>query len=493
MSVRALRLLAMTGLLSLATLSACARSPQPVAGLPDFADLVDTLSPSVVNISTTPREEVAAGGGSSAAPMQPDARDHMPDWMKKFLEQHPNAQQAPNDAQPGDDAGGDEGDQSPEDNQSLGSGFVLWQDGYIITNTHVVKDAQEITVRLADRREMSAQVVGMDDASDIALLKIDAKDLPAVKIADVGKLRVGEWVMAIGSPFGFDYSVTAGIVSAKGRSLFTEQYVPFIQTDAAINPGNSGGPLFNLKGEVVGVNSQIYSQTGGNSGIAFAIPADVVIKVAQQLKDRGRVTRGWLGVVVQEVTRELAKSFDLPKAEGALVARVVPGSPSEKAGIKAGDVILAFNGQPLALSRDLPPRVGDVAPGQKVPLKVLRDGKQQVIQVEIAELPPETAEAAPAKAVLPLGLALEPLSDADRRDAKVADGGVLVTRVSPGVAQKAGVREGDIILSLSGHAVQNPAALRDALAKLKPGTSVPLLVQRNGNPLFLALDIPDKP
>jgi serine protease Do len=337
---------------------------------------------------------------------------------------------------------------------------------------------------------MTAQVVGMDDASDIALLKIDAKDLPAVKTADISKLRVGEWVMAIGSPFGFDYSVTAGIVSAKGRSLFTEQYVPFIQTDAAINPGNSGGPLFNLRGEVIGVNSQIYSQTGGNSGIAFAIPVDVVMKVAQQLKDKGKVSRGWLGVVVQEVTRELAKSFGLPKAEGALVARVVPGSPSDKAGIKAGDVILEFNGSSLPFSRELPPRVGDVTPGESVPLKVLRDGKQIIIKVQIAELPPEAASAEPAAPKLLLGLAVEPLSDAQRRQAQVPEGGVLVTQVVDGPASRSGVREGDVLMTVGGQAINSPEKFKEVAGKLQPGASVPMLVQRNGGPLFLALEIP---
>ena len=356
----ALRRLALVSLsIAVFGLAACSRSAAP-GGLPPFADLVDEVSGSVVNISTVANDVVA----SSAAPAGPEAeapsRENMPDWMKKFLEQHAPEGYGGSDSEATEEGAPAQPDEPAEGEQSLGSGFILWDDGYVITNAHVVKGAKEISVRLQDRRELAATIIGVDEPSDVALLKIEAKNLPAVKVADVKKLRVGEWVMAIGSPFGFDYSVTAGIVSAKGRSLFTEQYVPFIQTDAAINPGNSGGPLFNLDGEVVGVNSQIYSQTGGNSGIAFAIPIDVVLSVAEQLKDKGRVTRGWLGVVVQEVTRDLAKSFGLAKAEGALVARVVPGSPSADAGLKSGDIILTFNGQPLVISNALPPMVGAV-------------------------------------------------------------------------------------------------------------------------------------
>lgn len=464
---------------------ACSRAPAEVR-LPDFADLVEEVSPSVVNISTIPAEapaatepEPGAAEGGATVP------DNLPEWMKRFLEQH-----APNGLPPAE-----EPEESPEDQQSLGSGFVLWKDGYIITNTHVVKDAKEVLVRLSDRRELTATVVGMDEPSDIALLKIDADKLPAVKVAEAGKLRVGQWVMAIGSPFGFDYSVTAGIVSAKGRSLFTEQYVPFIQTDAAINPGNSGGPLFNLKGEVVGVNSQIYSQTGGNSGIAFAIPIEVALRVAEQLKDKGHVTRGWLGVVVQEVTRALAQSFGMARAEGALVAKVIPGSPAEKAGIQPGDVILAFDGQTLGVSSELPPLVGVVDPGADVPLKVLREGKQITIKVEIGELPEEVATGgeAPVRSRLPLGLGVERLSAQERAQARVAEGGVRVLAVEPGPALEAGVREGDVLLTLSGQAVDSAERLKEVVARLAPGSSVPLLIQRDGAPLFLALAVPEAP
>lgn len=488
------RLQAAVILLGALTLASCSRSTAP-AGLPDFADLVDSVSGSVVNISTVSAEAVAGRAPPGLLP-QPDergeapSRENMPEWMRKFLEQH-----APDSLNggPGSEApGGGEGpglDDLPGGEQSLGSGFILWDDGYVVTNAHVVKDAKEIMVRLQDRRELPASVVGVDEPSDIALLKIDGKDLPAVKTADSKKLRVGEWVMAIGSPFGFDYSVTAGIVSAKGRSLFTEQYVPFIQTDAAINPGNSGGPLFNLAGEVVGVNSQIYSQTGGNSGIAFAIPIDVALSVAEQLKDKGKVTRGWLGVVVQEVTRELAKSFGLAKAEGALVARVVPGSPSEAAGLKPGDVILAFNDEPLLVSNALPPLVGAVKPGESVPVKVLREGKQITLKVKVGELPPEVAGSAVPAPRLPLGLGLERLNAQDRAEARV-EGGVGIASVEPGPAEQAGVQPGDILLSLSGQKIDSPERFNEVVAGLTPGSSVPLLIQRNGGPLFLALDVP---
>ncbi|MEK6805554.1 MAG: DegQ family serine endoprotease [Pseudomonadota bacterium] len=454
-------------------LSACT-SPQN-ASPPDFADLVEAVSPSVVNISTeagaTPRDERAQG--------VPD-RGAMDEFLRRFLERGmpENEEEAPAD---------EEAEIGPgEQMESLGSGFVLWEDGYILTNAHVVKDAKKILVRLTDRRELPATLVGLDERSDLALLKIEASGLPAVKIGDVAKLRPGQWVLAIGSPFGFDYSVTAGIVSAKGRALPSENYVPFIQTDVPINPGNSGGPLFNTRGEVVGVNSQIFSQTGGYMGVSFSIPIDVAAKVARQIKDEGGVTRGWLGVVVQEVTRELAKNFGMDRAEGALVARVLPGSPAEKAGIKAGDVIVTYNDQPLPRSSALPPLVGANDPGDTVTLKLIRDGKTLTVKAEIAVL--EGSGKPPLKSRL--GIKVKSLTTEQRGREQVASGGVRVVEVNPGPGREAGLRVGDIILTFGGKEVDTAQKLEEIASQLNPGKAVPMLVQREGTPLFLALEMP---
>jgi serine protease Do len=398
----------------------------------------------------------------------------------------------------------DEGEAAPGAPQPLGSGFILWEDGYILTNYHVVQDAKEVIVRLLDRRQFTAQVVGSDERADLALLKIEAKGLPAVKIGDFAKLRPGQWVLAIGSPFGFDYSVTAGIVSAKGRNLISEQYVPFVQTDVAINPGNSGGPLFNLDGEVVGVNSQIYSQSGGYQGVSFSIPIDVAAKVAKQLKDHGRVTRGWLGVVVQEVDRNLAQTFGMERPIGALVARVMPGSPAESAGIKAGDVILSFNGEELQVSTALPPMVGNADPGAVVPLVMQRDGKKVTIKVEVGQLDNQDREVAdgseaaappagkpgPAPGVLPLGLTVSEIPDDIRRHAHLVGAGVLVENVTAGAAQQAGIRRGDILQSIAGQEVGTPQRLGEIVSLLTPGVTVPVLINRGGAPSFLPLDVP---
>jgi serine protease Do len=339
-------------------------------------------------------------------------------------------------------------------------------------------------------------VVGTDEPSDLALLKIDATDLPVAKLADSTKVRPGQWVLAIGSPFGFDYSVTAGIVSAKGRALQTEQYIPFIQSDVAINPGNSGGPLFNLKGEVIGVNSQIYSQSGGYQGVSFSIPIDVAAKVARQLKEHGKVTRGWLGVVVQEVDRATAQKLGMDKPEGALVARVIANSPGEKAGLKPSDVILSYNDQVLASSTSLPPQVGSSDPGEVVTLQVIRDRKKITIKVEVGKLdalqdvqaqdiaPPPPAPAGP------LGMVAVPLTADQRRQAQVVSGGVLVSDVVDGPALRAGVRAGDVLLQINGQQVDSVQRLSEVVSRLTPGGNVPLLVQRRGAPLFLSMDVP---
>ena len=474
-AVRALRLCC---LLPALLLVSCERSAAPavISGAPDFADLVERVSPSVVNISTVPADRAAPRSSNEHAEALQDA----PEWFRRFFENQPDPE-----AQ-------DEG--APLDPQSLGSGFVLWKDGYILTNYHVVRDAKEVIVRLLDRRQFTAQVVGSDEASDLALLKIDANDLPVVKLGDSAKLRPGQWVLAIGSPFGFDYSVTAGIVSAKGRALITEQYVPFIQTDVAINPGNSGGPLFNLAGEVVGVNSQIYSQSGGYQGVSFSIPIDVAAKVAGQLKDSGRVTRGWLGVVVQEVDRDLAQQFRLERPEGALVARVIPQGPAALAGVREGDIILSFNGQELPSSSTLPHLVGIADPGSKATLKLIRDGKPLTLKVEVGSLAPGTdlsfAEEPPAPPAGPLGMTVRPLTAAERRQAQVLSGGVLIVDIVDGPATRAGLRAGDVLLQIAGQEVNSLARLAEVAGRLTPGQTVPVLVQRRGAPLFLAMDMP---
>ena len=459
------------GAAALVLLSACSRTPDSTH--PDFADLVESVSPSVVNISTEAADAARESGGNSRD------RGAMDEFLRRFFDRElPENDDAPAEEAP-ESAPGDP-------TESLGSGFVLWEDGYILTNAHVVKGAQRILVRLSDRRELPATLVGMDPRSDLALLKIEARGLPAVKLGDVTKLRPGQWVLAIGSPFGFDYSVTAGIVSAKGRALPSENYVPFIQTDVPINPGNSGGPLFNTAGEVVGVNSQIFSQTGGYMGVSFSIPIDVAAKVAAQLKDEGRVTRGWLGVVVQEVTRELAKNFGMDRAEGALVARVLPGSPAEKAGIKAGDIILSYNDRPLPRSSALPPLVGANDPGDTVTLKLIRDGKTLTVKAEIAVLDAGDKPAPQSR----LGLKVKSLTPEQRSQLQVASGGVRVVAVNPGAGREAGARVGDIILTLGGKEVDSPQTLEQIASQLAPGQPAPMLVQREGVPLFLALEIP---
>jgi serine protease Do len=481
---RACAVLLLTGL-------AAACSDPRLGGAPDLADVVEKASPSVVNISTIGPEHGAAG----QAPM---ADEQTPEWFRRFLEENsPGSGEAPpEEVVP----------EGPANPQSLGTGFILWEDGYVLTNFHVVEGSREVIVRLLDRRQLSARIVGVDERSDLALLKIDARNLPAVKLADSRKLRPGESVFAIGSPFSFDYSVTAGIVSAKGCNLQSEQYVPFIQTDVAINPGNSGGPLFNMKGEVVGVNSQIYSQNGGFQGVSFSIPIDVAAKVARQLRDTGKVTRGWLGVVVQEVDRNLAQTFGMEKPEGALVSKIVEDSPAEEAGLKDGDVLLSFDGEPLETSSDLPPLVGSVDPGEVVSLVVMREGRKIDFKVEIDVLKDDESEpvpqvaprpapepelpAVPAPGGEPLGLVVSSLSDDDRRQLRVLSGGVQVEAVRRGPAASAGLRVGDVILTIAGQEIDSPERLAEVAGRLTPGSTVPILVSRDGAPTFYPLEIP---
>ena len=435
--------------------------------LPDFADLAEKQSPAVVNISTT-----STMHGQQAAP--PGAEeDPFFDFFRRFGPPQPRDYEA----------------------RSLGSGFIISQDGYLLTNAHVVEAADEITVRLNDKREYKARVIGTDKRTDVAVLKIEPSGpLPTVSIGDPNKLRVGEWVVAIGSPFGFDSTVTAGIVSAKGRSLPQENFVPFLQTDVAINPGNSGGPLFNLKGEVIGINSMIFSRTGGFMGVSFAIPIDVAIDVARQLQSSGRVSRGRIGVVIQEVTKELADSFGLPKAAGALVNSVEKGGPADKAGIAPSDVIVKFDNKEIGSSNELPRIVAATRPGSKVSVQVWRKGERKDLQLTVGETPEERAAAKrqPGKkpsgeALAKLGLTVSELSAEQRRELNVA-GGVLV-ETADGIAARAGIRRGDVILAVGNQEVKSADDLNRFLASGDKSRTVALLVRRGDSSIYVPLRI----
>ncbi len=472
----------LTGLVFVASLLAACGSeqPAPVNGLqlPDFTGLVEHAGPAVVNISAMPaatakrRPQAEQERGQGPGNQFPGSQ--FEDLFKRFFDQEENPlppHGAPRGAIP---------------RPALGSGFIISDDGYILTNNHVVGEEGKIIVKLSDKRQLVAELVGADSYSDIALLKVDANDLPTVKIGDVNKLKVGAWVVAIGSPFGFETSVTAGIVSAKRRSLAGDQYVPFLQTDVAINPGNSGGPLFNLNGEVVGVNSQIYSRSGGYQGVSFAIPIDVAMGVVKQLRENGQVQRGWLGVQIQEVNRELAESFGMERPEGALVAQVIKDSPAEKAGFAAGDVIVEFDGKPVGSAAGLPPLVGLTPVGETAKVVVLRNGKRKNINVEIGQLDDDKQINARKKPkVDKLGLTLSKLGKAEREELNIKSG-VRVDQVKPGPAQRAGVRAGDIIVAVGNQPVNDAKALRKHLHAAKG--PVAMLLRRDGNPLFLALD-----
>ncbi len=448
------------------------------AQLPDFTVLVEQNNAAVVNISTT--QKVAANPPQMPEGFEVPEGTPYDELFKHFF------------GEGGQEGGG----HPPAEARSLGSGFILSSDGYVITNHHVIKDADEIVVKLQDHRQLLAKVVGSDKRSDIALLKIDASDLPAAKTGSSDKLKVGAWVLAIGSPFGFDHSVTAGIVSAKGRSLPSDNYVPFIQTDVAINPGNSGGPLFNLDGEVVGVNSQIYSRTGGFMGLSFAIPIEVALQVVDQLKSQGHVSRGWLGVQIQDVTRELAESFGMKKPEGALVSRVLDKSPAETAGIQIGDIITEFNGQEIVSSADLPPMVGRTPIGETAKIKVIREGNRKELGVKIGALSDEEEQVAEtpdqggAQKVDRLGLAVTAPTREQREQLDLpAQNGVLVQNVASGAAAEAGVRRGDLILRIQDQTIKDVNHFNTVVKGLKPGKSIALLVHRKGNALFLALKL----
>jgi len=451
--------------------------------LPDFTELVEKNNSAVVNIST--KQKVKHPHGLPPGMEMPDLPEGSPfgDLFRHFF------------GEPGNDD--EKGNDAPEEfnSQSLGSGFIIDKDGYVITNYHVVREATEVIVRLQDRRELKAKIVGSDERSDIALLKIEAKELPVVKLGKSADIKVGEWVMAIGSPFGFDHSVSVGVVSALGRNLPSESYVPFIQTDVAINPGNSGGPLFNLDGEVVGINAQIYSRTGGFMGLSFAIPIDVALNVIDQLKSKGRVSRGWLGILIQDINRELAESFGMKQPHGAVVLKVLPDSPAKSAGFKVGDVVTHFGDKKIIRSSDLPLAVGQAPIGETSKVKIIREGKSKTLKVRIGELPAEEElaqrDVKPGKAKTNrLGLGVKNLTAEQRSQLDLKDRGVLVTQVDKGAAYQAGIRRGDVILMMNNTDVKNIKQFRKLVKDLPVGKSLPVLIQRRKSPIFLAMKIP---
>ncbi len=461
-----------------AVLLSCALAPALATSraLPEFTTLVSENEPTVVNISTKQTQNLPQRFNGFSVPDLPEDSP-LQDFFRHFF--------------------GEDGEMPDDEYQSrsLGSGFIVSPDGYVLTNSHVVESADEIIVRTSDRREFVAKLVGTDKRSDIALLKVEAEGLPTAKIGSAKELQVGEWVLAIGSPFGFEHSATAGIVSAKGRSLPSENYVPFIQTDVAINPGNSGGPLFNLDGEVIGVNSQIYSRTGGFMGLSFAIPIDVAMDVVEQLKTKGRVSRGWLGVLIQDVTRELAETFGMKQPQGALVAQVLPESPAKGSDLRPGDVILKFNGKDVLTSSALPPLVGMTSVGDTARLEVLRKGETLVVEVQIGELPDDEQlaggtvepDAEPANR---LGLVVHDLTGDQREQLGIEQGGVLVESVAAGPAERAGLQAGDVILLLDGQPVDDLAGFNRILEGIEPERSFAVLVQRGDGRMFYPIRMP---
>nr|WP_299241929.1 DegQ family serine endoprotease [uncultured Halomonas sp.] len=446
--------------------------------LPDFTELVKQAAPGVVNISSTrevERRSMPFGGSQG---------QDIPEFFRRFFED-----QMP----PGH---GQRGPGSAQELQSLGSGFVISKDGYVLTNAHVVDGADSIVVRLNDRRELDAELIGADNKTDIALLKIDGDDLPTLNLGDSEKLEVGEWVAAIGSPFGFDHSVTAGIVSAINRTLPSDAYVPFIQTDVAINPGNSGGPLFNLEGQVVGINSQIFTRSGGFMGLSFAIPINVAMDIADQLRDDGRVSRGWLGVVIQPVSKDLAESFGMDGPEGALIADVAPDAPAAKAGLKAGDIVLSVDGETVERSATLPRLVGRVDPGNDAELEILRNGKRITKTVTVGDWPeegmPMASSGGKGDPRTRLGVTVASLSD-EQLESLDLSSGVRVEQVAPdSVAASAGVRPGDIIVSLDQQDIDSAKRLSDVVSSIEGNRAVPLRLYRDGRSLFVALRLGEK-
>ncbi len=445
------------------------------ARVPDFTQIVKDNRDAVVNVATT--QKVEAGRGGVPRELLEDLPEGHP--FKRFFKRF----------------GGENGGGMSRERTSLGSGFIISEDGYVLTNAHVIAQADEIMVELRGNRRFDAEVIGTDKPSDVGLLKIDAEDLPTVEIGDSSDLEVGDWLLAIGSPFGLDYSATQGIVSALDRSLPSDTYTPFIQTDVAVNPGNSGGPLFNGDGEVIGINSQIFSRSGGYMGLSFAVPINTAMDIVDQLKEGGAVERGYLGVMIQPVDRDLAQSFGLDKPTGALVADVVPDGPAAAAGIKSGDVILEFNGQTVAEAQRLPLMVGGAPVGEEATLTIMRDGERQDVQLELAprskfqeESDSADGEDAPSDDAA-LNAEVRELTEAERSELELDDRGLLVERVESGPLADAGVRTGDVLVRLGSHSLKSVDQLKQAAADISPGKPVPLQIYRNGRPIFVSLTL----
>jgi len=493
-----LKISLLSGLFGILLMSPLGVSAATVGGLPNFTQLVKEQMPAVVSISVNQKRKMPSIPGMGPFSQGPDdlPYEEIPEFFRRFFE---DRGMGPRGSVP-----------HPQprefETQAQGSGSILTEDGYILTNHHVVEDASEITVRLSDHREFRADVVGSDKRSDIALIKIDASGLPIVKPGTSKDLEIGEWVMAIGSPFGFEMSATAGIVSAKARNISEGDnrfnYVPFIQTDVAINPGNSGGPLFNLDGEVVGVNSIIFSKSGGYMGLSFAIPIEVAMDVVKQVKNGGHVSRGWLGVLIQAVTSDLADSFGMDRPVGALVAEVLKDSPASLSDLQVGDVITEFNGHFVESNSHLPPIVGRTPVGHPVPVKIIREGREMVVQVVIGELPsddglasslPQQKDKQVEEATTErLGMILEDIPVEVRESRSIHSGGVFVKQIEPGSsADRSGIKEGDVISRINYVVIEGIDHLLQILDRLPDGKSVPVYVVRDKGPIFLALRMPD--
>ncbi len=466
---------AATGILAALALAAAALQPAR-AQVPDFARIVQDNRSAVVNISTTQTVEQGSYG------LPPELLERLPpdspfrEFFRRFHEGQPQQRER----------------------NSLGSGFIVSADGYILTNAHVVADADEIIVRLDDNREFEAEVIGADPDSDVGVLKIGAEGLPTVRLGDSDELRVGQWVLAIGSPFGLEHTATQGIVSALNRSLPNDTYTPFIQTDVAVNPGNSGGPLFNGDGEVVGINAQIFSRTGGYMGLSFAVPINTAMDIAEQLRETGRVERGYLGVTIQPVDRGLAESFGLDKPIGALVSDLIEGAPAEEAGIEPGDVILRFNDTPINEAADLPPAVGRTPVGETATVTIMRDGERRTIEVEVGRLSDYREddggqrELTSRDSATSLNVAVRELSAEERREMGLGEQGLLVERVGPGPVAEAGIRPGDILLRIGRQPLSEVEQLKDAIDELPAGKPVALQIRRGDRTLFVSLALPEE-